>query len=62
MLGNNLDTARITAHYHDGVLRLLIPVAEKAKPRKITVGRPGGAKAINEVITEDGDPVANPAG
>jgi HSP20 family protein len=64
VLGNNLDTGRITADYHDGVLRLVIPVAEKAKPRKITVGRPDGTKAIAEdakVITEDGDPVARNA-
>ncbi|MEB3020891.1 Hsp20/alpha crystallin family protein [[Mycobacterium] crassicus] len=63
VLGNNLDTGRITADYYDGVLRLVIPVAEKAKPRKITVGRPESAKAIAEdgkVITEDGDPVAKP--
>jgi len=64
VLGNNLDTARITADYHDGVLRLVIPVAEKAKPRKIAVGRPEASRAItedNKVITEDGDPVAKPA-
>lgn len=59
VLGNNLDTGRITADYHDGVLRLVIPVAEKAKPRKITVGRPNAGKAIDEtkVITEDGQRV-----
>jgi HSP20 family protein len=59
VLGNNLDTGRITADYRDGVLRLVIPVAEKAKPRKITVGRPDAAKATNEtrVITEDGEQV-----
>jgi HSP20 family protein len=59
VLGNNLDTGRITADYHGGVLRLVIPVAEKAKPRKITVGRPEAAKAIDDtkVITEEGDPV-----
>lgn len=59
VLGNNLDTGRITADYHDGVLRLVIPVAEKAKPRKIAVGRPDAAKAIDEttVITEDGEQV-----
>lgn len=37
VLGDNLDLERIDANYHDGVLRLLIPVAEKAKPRKIEV-------------------------
>ncbi|MGA9493805.1 MAG: Hsp20 family protein, partial [Mycobacterium sp.] len=39
VLGDNLDTDRIEAHYQKGVLRLRIPVAEKAKPRKITIGR-----------------------
>ena len=38
VLGDNLDLERIDASYHDGVLRLLIPVAEKAKPRKIEIG------------------------
>jgi len=37
VLGDNLDLERIEASYADGVLRLLVPVAEKAKPRKIEV-------------------------
>ena len=37
VLGDNLDTDRIEASYQEGVLRLHIPVAEKAKPRKITI-------------------------
>ena len=37
MLGDALDTGGITAAYNSGVLRLTIPVAERAKPRKITV-------------------------
>jgi HSP20 family protein len=37
MLGDTLDTEHVTASYHGGVLRLEIPVAEKAKPRRITV-------------------------
>lgn len=37
VLGENLDTDRITASYDAGVLTLLIPVAEQAKPRKITI-------------------------
>src|SRR6476660_9802163 len=36
-LGDNLDTDRIEASYHNGVLRLSIPVAEKAKPRRIKI-------------------------
>ena len=37
VLGDNLDTERITADYDHGVLTLLIPVAEQAKPRKIAI-------------------------
>jgi HSP20 family protein len=33
----NGDTERIDAAYENGVLVLRIPVAEKAKPRKISV-------------------------
>lgn len=39
-LGDSLDTDGINAAYHDGVLRLTIPVADKAKPRKIAVSTP----------------------
>ncbi|WP_280437458.1 Hsp20/alpha crystallin family protein [Nocardia carnea] len=38
-LGENLDTEAIRADYRDGVLRLVIPVSEKAKPRKIEIAR-----------------------
>ena len=38
MLGDNLDLERIGADYDGGVLRLTVPVAEKAKPRKIEIG------------------------
>lgn len=37
ILGDNLDLERIEANYTDGVLRLSVPVAEKAKPRKIEI-------------------------
>lgn len=37
ILGDNLDTEKITASYHAGVLTLRIPVAERAKPRKIAI-------------------------
>lgn len=47
VLGENLDTDRIEASYHQGVLRLHIPVAEKAKPRKIAIGRGDGQNALN---------------
>src|ERR1700733_15644802 len=48
VLGENLDTEKIEASYNEGVLRLHIPVAEKAKPRKISVGRGDGHMAIND--------------
>jgi HSP20 family protein len=47
VLGENLDTDRIAATYNEGVLRLRVPVAEKAKPRKIAVGRSESREAIN---------------
>ena len=47
VLGENLDTDNIAASYDGGVLRLRIPVAEKAKPRKIAIGRSNGHKVIN---------------
>jgi len=48
VLGDNLDTDRIEASYREGVLSLRIPVAERAKPRKISVGRGDGQQAIND--------------
>ena len=36
-LGQSVDTAGISANYENGVLSVVIPVAEKAKPRKIAV-------------------------
>jgi HSP20 family protein len=39
VLGDNLDTQRIAAGYQSGVLTLRIPVAEQAKPRKISITR-----------------------
>jgi len=39
ILGDNLDTGGIVASYEAGVLKLQIPVAEQAKPRRIAVTR-----------------------
>lgn len=44
-LGEGLDLDRIEADYTNGVLTLTVPVAEAAKPRKITVGT--GQTALN---------------
>lgn len=41
VLGDNLDLEQIEAAYGDGVLRLVVPIAERAKPRKIEVALDG---------------------
>lgn len=38
MLADTLDTERIAADYDAGVLTLRIPIAERAKPRRISIG------------------------
>ncbi|HEY5833011.1 Hsp20/alpha crystallin family protein [Streptomyces sp.] len=47
LLGDSLDTDRIEATYDAGVLRLRIPVAEQAKPRRIPIS--GGAGGPREI-------------
>ena len=44
VLGDNVDLEHVKADYDAGVLRLSIPVAEKAKPRKIAIGTAGGER------------------
>jgi HSP20 family protein len=49
-LGDALDTEHIDASYDNGVLVLRIPIAERAKPRKVTVAgrsRPAEQQAID---------------
>ncbi len=45
-LGHGVALDRIEAEYNDGVLSLRIPVAEEAKPRKISVAHTGGPTPI----------------
>jgi HSP20 family protein len=56
-LGDTLDTGAMTARYEHGVLFLEIPVAERAKPRKIevAVGGPAGAIDVQESTDHDKD-------
>ena len=42
VLADTLDTEQIKADYEAGVLTLRIPIAERAKPRKIAIG--GGSE------------------
>ncbi|WP_435871248.1 Hsp20/alpha crystallin family protein [Leifsonia virtsii] len=48
-IGDDVDPEGITASYDNGVLSVMIPIAERAKPRKITVESTRGrdAKAVS---------------
>ncbi len=48
-LGDALDTERIDASYDNGVLVLRIPIAERAKPRKVSVA---GRQATDAQVIE----------
>ena len=45
-LGETLDADQLSANYDAGVLTLRIPVAEKAKPRKVEITAGESAKEI----------------
>ena len=47
-LGEGLDRDHISAAYENGVLTLTVPVAEKAKPRKVEITHAGG---VVEAVT-----------
>jgi HSP20 family protein len=42
-LGDGVDLDRISANYEHGVLSVIVPVAERAKPRKIQIAAQGGS-------------------
>lgn len=46
-LGETLDTDRLEASYDAGVLTLHIPVAEQAKPRRVSITSGGGKRQIS---------------
>jgi HSP20 family protein len=45
-LGDTLDSDQLTADYDAGVLTVRIPIAEKAKPRKVEITAGGSPKEI----------------
>lgn len=52
-LGEGLDPDRVHAAYTDGVLTLTIPIAEKAKPRRVEIKTTANrAKAVDATATE----------
>ena len=52
-LGENLDTDRIDARYVDGVLSITLPVAERAKPRKVQVATRDSAPAAIDASSDE---------
>jgi HSP20 family protein len=48
-LGETLDTEHIAAEYADGVLTLSLPVAESAKPRKVSISSKGKTPSAIDV-------------
>jgi HSP20 family protein len=45
-LGETLNTEKLEADYEDGVLTVRIPVAEQAKPRRVTISTHEGRREI----------------
>ena len=52
-LGDGLDTDRIDANSADGVLTLRLPVAEKAKPRRVPINHADTAPTAIDAQSED---------
>jgi HSP20 family protein len=55
-LGEALDTERIEARYADGVLTLRLPVAERAKPRRVPITVAEGTHDAIETTSEPNVP------
>ncbi|MBV8693142.1 MAG: Hsp20/alpha crystallin family protein [Actinobacteria bacterium] len=56
-LGETLDTDRIDAQYHDGVLTLRLPIAEKAKPRRVEINTGTPEQTAINTTSEEREPV-----
>ncbi|MHB1444340.1 MAG: Hsp20/alpha crystallin family protein [Acidimicrobiales bacterium] len=56
-LGEALDSDRIEARYEHGVLCITIPVAERAKPRKVTVSTGDIPEAVEAASGQKSSPV-----
>jgi HSP20 family protein len=58
-LGYGVASDQIQADYSDGVLTLTIPVAEEAKPRKISVSHAAGHQVIEGKTTQQDERAAS---
>jgi HSP20 family protein len=54
-LGETLDAERIEATYSEGVLQLRLPIAEKAKPRRVPI-KTDGAQSVIEATSDAHEP------
>ncbi|WP_066899378.1 Hsp20/alpha crystallin family protein [Mycolicibacterium houstonense] len=52
-LGDGIDSSAISATYENGVLTVTIPVAERARPRKIEVAHGADRKSIETTVDAD---------
>ena len=59
LLGEGLDTEHLKANYEQGVLTVTIPVAERAKPRKIDVEITGSEQKSIDAASEPVGTTAN---
>jgi HSP20 family protein len=53
-LGEGIDASAISATYENGVLTVTIPLAERAKPRKIDVAHGGSQRSIEPTTVDSG--------
>jgi HSP20 family protein len=53
-LGEGIDASAISATYENGVLTVTIPLAERARPRKIEIARGGEQKSIQTTTVDSG--------
>ncbi len=51
-LGDGIDTTAISATYENGVLTVTIPIAEKAKARKVEVSHSGNQRSIEPTTVD----------
>ena len=57
-LGDTLDVERIDAQYRDGVLTLRLPIAEKAKPKRVQITTSDAESAAINATSHDREPAS----
>jgi HSP20 family protein len=57
-LGEGVDTENISASYENGVLTVTIPVADRAKPRRVPIETRGERQVVEQAATSSGPAAA----